>query len=242
MRQDTISEGSLENSGWSEAWQEFFFFESRQQEKDKEKEICTERSLWQFLLHLHGNLARCPPPILMKLKYVKKYTKKWDTCFFYRPKNGLRGWKLPPKFPLKNRFFFNISKNNYIFLVKPTPKYFLKCRIAELCVQNLHAVWWKSPYGYSKLCNINAHKKINTLYGNYYPPHGEFELICIGKFARRTWVNFTQQYGKNRQRCQRNKFTMLYGNYCYIFIENFSRKFSPCAVRVNRFFSFFLSQ
>ena len=24
------------------------------------------------------------------------------------------------------------------------------------------------------------------LYGNYYSPHGEFKLICIGKFARRT--------------------------------------------------------
>ena len=24
------------------------------------------------------------------------------------------------------------------------------------------------------------------LYGNYYPPHREFKLICIGKFARRT--------------------------------------------------------
>ena len=24
------------------------------------------------------------------------------------------------------------------------------------------------------------------LYGNYYLPHGEFKLICIGKFARRT--------------------------------------------------------
>ena len=44
------------------------------------------------------------------------------------------------------------------------------------------------------------------LYGDYYPPHGEFKLICIEKFARRTWVNFTQQYGKNRQRCQQNKF------------------------------------
>ena len=44
------------------------------------------------------------------------------------------------------------------------------------------------------------------LYGNYYLPHEEFKLICIGKFARRTWVNFTQQYGKNRQRCQQNKF------------------------------------
>ena len=42
------------------------------------------------------------------------------------------------------------------------------------------------------------------LYGNYYPPHGEFKLICIVKFARRTWVNFTQQYEKNRQRYQQN--------------------------------------
>ena len=67
-------------------------------------------------------------------------------------------------------------------------------------------------------------------YGNYYPPHGEFELICIGKFAIRTWVNFTQQFGKNRQRCQKNTFTMLYGNYCYIFIENFPQKFSPCSI------------
>ena len=41
------------------------------------------------------------------------------------------------------------------------------------------------------------------LFGNY---NGEFKLICIGKFARRTSVNFTQQYGKNRQRCQQNTF------------------------------------
>ena len=70
------------------------------------------------------------------------------------------------------------------------------------------------------------------LYGNYYPPHGEFELICIGKFTKRTCVNFTQQYGKNRQSCQQNKFTMLYGNYCYIFTENFPQKFSPCKIRL----------
>ena len=42
-------------------------------------------------------------------------------------------------------------------------------------------------------------------------------------------MNFTQLYRKNRQRCQENKFIMLYGNYCYIFIENFSQKFSPCS-------------
>ena len=74
-------------------------------------------------------------------------------------------------------------------------------------------MWWKSPYRYSKFCNIDAHKKLihcvanfTILYSNYYPPHGEFKLISIGKFARRTWVNFTQQYGKDRQRCQQNKF------------------------------------
>ena len=44
------------------------------------------------------------------------------------------------------------------------------------------------------------------LYGNCYPPRGVFKLICIGKFTRWTWVNFTQQYGKNRQTCQQNKF------------------------------------
>ena len=108
-------------------------------------------------------------------------------------------------------------------------------------------MWWKSPYGYSKLCDINTHEKklihcmavFTILYGNNYPPHGEFELICIGKFTRRTWVNFTQQYGKNRQRCQQNKFTMLYGNYCYIFIENFPQKFSPCRL-ITILFSIFL--
>ena len=41
---------------------------------------------------------------------------------------------------------------------------------------------------------------------NNYPPHEELKLICIGKFARRTWVNFTEQYRKNRPRCQQNKF------------------------------------
>ena len=86
------------------------------------------------------------------------------------------------------------------------------CYIVYYCEFH-HAVWWKSPYGYSTLCNINTQKKLlhcaaifTILYGNYYPPHGEFKLIWIGKFARRTWVNFTQQYGKNGQRHQQNIF------------------------------------
>ena len=32
------------------------------------------------------------------------------------------------------------------------------------------------------------------LYGNYYTPRGEFELICIGKFS----IVITIQYSKNR--------------------------------------------
>ena len=43
-------------------------------------------------------------------------------------------------------------------------------------------------------CGENRHMDIanfatcvaifTILYGNYYPPHREFKLICIGKFAR----------------------------------------------------------
>ena len=57
------------------------------------------------------------------------------------------------------------------------------------------------------------------LYGNYYPPHGEFKLICIGKFARWTWVNFTQQYGKNSQMYQQNKFYYAVWQLLYFYRE-----------------------
>ena len=46
------------------------------------------------------------------------------------------------------------------------------------------------------------------MYGNYYPPHTN----SMGKIAR----------GVNKIHI-----TMLYGNYCYIFIENFRQKFAP---------------
>ena len=59
---------------------------------------------------------------------------------------------------------------------------------------------------YTKKKSIQCVVIYTILYGNYYPPHREFKLICIGKFASRTWVNFTRQDGKNRQRCQQNKF------------------------------------
>ena len=100
-------------------------------------------------------------------------------------------------------------------------------------------MWWKSPYGYSKLCNVNTHTHTHThthtklihcvaiftiLYGTYYPPHGELKLICIGKFARRTWVNFIQQYGKNRQRCQQNKFYYAVWQLLLYFYREFPSK------------------
>ena len=63
-----------------------------------------------------------------------------------------------------------------------------------------------------------------TLYGNYYPSHGEFKQICIGKFARRTWVNYTQQYGKNRQRGQQNKFYNAVWQLLLYYYREFSSK------------------
>ena len=49
-------------------------------------------------------------------------------------------------------------------------------------------------------------------------------------------MNFTQQCGKNCQRCEQNNFTMLYDNYCYNFIESFPQKFSPCTYNNSHMF------
>ena len=62
------------------------------------------------------------------------------------------------------------------------------------------------------------------LFGNYYPLHGKFKLICIGKFARRTWVNFTQQYRKIRQMCQQNTFYYAVWHLLLYFYREFSSK------------------
>ena len=67
-------------------------------------------------------------------------------------------------------------------------------------------IYWILQNWYTQKKLIHSVAIFTILYGNYYPPHGEFKLISIGKFGRRTWVNFIQQYGKNRQRCQQNKF------------------------------------
>ena len=109
----------------------------------------------------------------------------------------------------------------------------LFCNLCYILLWISPRVWWKSAYGYSNLCNINTHTKklincvaiFTILHGNYYPPHGKFKLICIGKFSRRTWVNFTQQYRKNRQRCQQNTFYYAVWQLLLYFYREF-----PCKI------------
>ena len=96
---------------------------------------------------------------------LKRIKKNEIRVFFYRPKNGLREWKLHPKFALKNRFFFNISKNNYIFLVKPMPKYFFikrQSRVQNFCFAGLHPIFF---------FNINIffeHIVLQKIYSNHW--------------------------------------------------------------------------
>ena len=52
-------------------------------------------------------------------------------------------------------------------------------------------MWFFSPKNPYPALNtlekiIHCVAVFTILCDNYYPPHGEFELICIGKFARRT--------------------------------------------------------
>ena len=77
------------------------------------------------------------------------------------------------------------------------------------------------------------------LYGNCYPSHGEFKLICTGKFARRTWVNFTQQYGKNRQRYQQNKIYYAVWHLLLYYYREFPSKILSMWLSVLIFFSSF---
>ena len=94
------------------------------------------------------------------------------------------------------------------------PKLSTSILFCNLC----YILLWISPRSVGKIAiwiyqilqNWYTQKKLihcvaifTILYGNYYPPHRECKPICIGKFARRNWVNFTWQYGKNRQRCQK---------------------------------------
>ena len=62
------------------------------------------------------------------------------------------------------------------------------------------------------------------LYGNYFSPHKKFKLISIGKFARRTRVNFTQQCGQNRQRWQQNTYYYAVWQLLLYFYREFPSK------------------
>ena len=70
------------------------------------------------------------------------------------------------------------------------------------------------------------------LYGNYHSPYGDFKLICIGKFARRTWVNFTQQYAKNRQRCRKIAFYYAVWQLLLYFYSEFPSKILSVYTRI----------
>ena len=76
------------------------------------------------------------------------------------------------------------------------------CYILYIC----YILLWILQHWYTQKKLIHCVAIFNILYGDYYPTHGEFKLICTGKFFRRTWVNFNQQYRQNRQKCQQNKF------------------------------------
>ena len=84
--------------------------------------------------------------------------------------------------------------------------YILLFNFTTQCGENRHTDIAKFATLIHTIKLIHCLAIFTILYGNYNPPHGEFKLICIGKFARQTRVNFTQQYRKNRQRFQRNKF------------------------------------
>ena len=66
--------------------------------------------------------------------------------FFLSAETRFKGAKITPKVCTQKSFFLNISKNNYIFLVKPTPKYFLYkgrrvqnfIRVQNFCFEGLH--------------------------------------------------------------------------------------------------------
>ena len=126
--------------------------------------------------------------------------------------------------------FYYACGNNILSMAK-IPTLSISIMLCNLC----YILLWIPPRSVVKIaiqlyqflqhrfCNI-AKQIFTLLYGNHYPPHGEFKLICIGKFARRTWVNFTQQYGKTCERCQQNKFYYAVWHLLLHYYRKFSLK------------------
>ena len=64
----------------------------------------------------------------------------------------------------------------------------------------------------------------------------KFEMLAILKFDFEIVRNFNphpslNSMGKIAKGVNKINCTMLYGNYCYIIIENFPQKFSPCSMK-----------
>ena len=67
--------------------------------------------------------------------------------------------------------------------------------------------------------------------GDYFTPKGHFCAHWCEKRQFSLSVNGAQT--RVLHACvKKDKFTMLYGNHCYIFIENFPQKFSPCIIQL----------
>ena len=89
------------------------------------------------------NLARCPPPILMKLKYVKEDKKKEKRVFLSAEKR-FKGVKTTPKVCTQKSFFFQYLEKYLYFFSKTNAKiFFLKrqSRVQNFCFEGLHPLF-----------------------------------------------------------------------------------------------------
>ena len=92
----------------------------------------------------------------------------------------------------------------------------------------------KSPYGYSKFCNIDTHEKNEYTVWRFLPYCMVITTLhtwSLSEYVYRNlpdgheWISLNSM-GKIAKGVNKINFAMLYGNYCYIFIENFS----PCVL------------
>ena len=99
------------------------------------------------LLSWQGNLARCPPLILMKLKYVKEDKKNEICVFFLSAEKRFKGVKITPKVCTQKSFFFSISQKIIIFFSKTNAKIFFvkrQSRVQNCCFEGLHPLFFSN--------------------------------------------------------------------------------------------------
>ena len=86
-------------------------------------------------------------------------------------------------------------------------------------------------------------KALNKIYSTRREFYGNFHHTQCGNSVLyghsgdfchtwREWISLNSM-GKIAKDVNKINFTMLYGNYCYIIIEKFPIKFSPCTVSFN---------